>query len=77
MIEVAVSVAGNFRAVVTKGGNSQTVTFNVIPGPALVAGGVYIFDLLIHSGDSINFTYSVTGGTIQIFRVQELDSASA
>lgn len=77
MIEVAVSVAGNFRAVVTKGGNSQIVTFNTVAGPALVAGGVYIFNLLIHSGDSVNFTYSVTGGTIQILRVQELDSASA
>ncbi|TAL40394.1 MAG: hypothetical protein EPN89_19970 [Methylovulum sp.] len=77
MIEVAVSVAGSFRAVVTKGGNAQTVTFNVVSGPALVAGGVYIFDLLVHSGDSVNFTYSVTGGTIQILRVQELDSASA
>ncbi len=77
VIEVAVSIAGNFSAVITKGGNAQTVTFNVIPGPALVAGGVYIFDLLVHSGDSINFTYSATGGTIQIFRVQEFDSATA
>lgn len=77
MIEVAVSVSGNFRAVVTKSGNAQTVTFNVVSGPALIAGGVYIFNLLVHSGDSVNFTYSVTGGTIQLLRVQELDSASA
>lgn len=77
MIEVAVSVAGNFRAVVTNSGNAQTVIFNAVSGPALVAGGVYIFNLLVHSGDTVNFTYSVTGGVIQIFRVQELDSASA
>lgn len=77
MIEVAVSVAGNFSAIVTSAGSSQIVTFNVVPGPALVAGGLYIFNLLVHSGDSINFIYSATGGTIQVFRVQELDSASA
>lgn len=77
MIEVAVSIAGNFSAVVTNGGNAQTVMFNVVSGPALVAGGVYIFNLLVHNGDSVNFIYSTTGGTIQILRVQELDSASA
>jgi hypothetical protein len=77
MIEVAVSIAGNFRAVMTKGGNPQIVTFNVVTGPALIAGGVYIFNLLVDSGDSVNFTYSVTGGTIQLLRVQEIDSATA
>lgn len=76
-IEVAVSVAGIFRAVITRAGNAQTVTFNAVAGPALVAGGLYIFSLLVHNGDSVNFTYSATGGTIQILRVQEFDSASA
>lgn len=77
MIEVAVSIAGNFSAVITQGGNAQTVMFNVVAGPALIAGGLYIFDMMVHSGDSVNFIYSTTGGTIQVFRVQELDSASA
>jgi hypothetical protein len=79
MVEVAVSIAGNFSAVVTKAGNSQVVTFNVVPGPALVAGGLYIFNVLVHSGDSVNFQYSTTGvgAIIQLLRVQELDSASA
>jgi hypothetical protein len=77
MIEVAVSVAGNFNATVTRSGNTQVVTFNIVSGPVLIAGGIYIFDLLVHNGDSVNFTYSATGGTIQLLRVQELDSASA
>ena len=77
VVEVAVSIAGTFSAVITKGGNSQTVAFNVIPGPALIAGGLYIFSLLVHSGDSVNFVYSATGGTIQILRVQEFDGATA
>lgn len=76
-IEVAVSVAGNFSARITKSGNSQVVTFNAVAGPALVAGGVYIFDLLVHSGDSVNFQYSATGGTIQILRVQEIDAGTS
>ena len=76
-IEVAVSIAGNFSATITNGGNSQTVIFNVLAGPILIAGGVYIFDLLVHNGDSVNFIYSTTGGIIQILRVQEIDSASA
>lgn len=77
MIEVATSIAGNFSAVVTRGGNSQIVTFNVVSGPPLVPGGLYIFNLLVHNGDSVNFIYSATGGLVQILRVQELDSASA
>lgn len=76
-IQVAVSISGNFDAAITNGGDTQVVTFNVIPGPALVAGGLYIFDLLVHSGDTVNLRYSTTGGTIQILRVQEIDSASA
>ncbi len=76
-VEVAVSIAGNFSATVTNGGNTQIVMFNVVSGPALIAGGLYIFNLLVHNGDSVNFVYSATGGTIQILRIQELDSASA
>lgn len=76
-IQTSVSVPGNFFAVITNGGNTQVVTFNAVPGPALVADGVYIFDLLVHSGDTVNFRYSATGGIIRILRVQEIDSATA
>jgi len=75
-IEVAISVAGNLNVTITRAGNTQTITLNITAGPALVAGGLYIFDILVHSGDTINFQYSVTGGTIQIFRVQEIDAAA-
>lgn len=76
-VMAAISVAGNLNVTITNGGNTQTLTLNVIPGPALVANGVYTFDILVHSGDTINYQYSVTGGTILIFRVQEIDAATA
>lgn len=75
LIQIAMSQGGNLTGIITKSGNSQTVTFNVVPGPALVAGGLYEFRILVHSGDSINFQYSVNA-TIQIFRVQEADSVT-
>lgn len=74
-IEIAMSNAGIFSATIINGGNTQVISFN--EGVALVAGAVYIFDILVHNGDTINFRYSVTGGIIQILRVQELDAATA
>jgi hypothetical protein len=76
-IQVAVSIAGNFSVAITNSGDTQVVTLNAPTGPALIAGGNYIFEVLVHSGDSINFRYSTTGGTIQILRVQEIDAAVA
>lgn len=76
-IEVAVSISGNFSAAITNRGDTQVVTFNVVAGPTLTANGVYIFDLLVHSGDTVNFRYSTTGANIQILRVQEIDAAIA
>lgn len=75
-IMVAVSIAGNFQARITNGGNTQVVVFNTVAGPALVAGGLYEFEMLVHAGDTVNFSYSTTGGTIQILRVQEIDAAT-
>lgn len=76
-VMAAISVAGNLNVTITRAGNTQTLTLNVIPGPALVANGIYTFDILVHSGDTINYQYSTTGGTILIFRVQELDATTA
>lgn len=73
IVQVAISVAGIFYATITNTGDTQVVTFN--SGVALVAGALYIFEILVHSGDTINFRYSTTTGTIQILRVQEADSA--
>lgn len=77
-IEVAMSNAGNFLANVVNpagGGGPAIVTFNVIPGPALVANGLYVFDMDVSAGDVIDFRYSATGGTILILRVYEIDAA--
>lgn len=74
-VMAAISVAGNLNVTITRAGNTQTLTLNVIPGPALVADGLYILDVLVHSGDTINLQYSVTGGTIRVVRVQEIDAA--
>ncbi len=74
-IMAAISVAGNLNVTITRGGNTQTLTLNTIPGPALNADGLYILDVLVHSGDTINLQYSVTGGTIRVVRVQEIDAS--
>ncbi len=71
-VMAAFSVTGIFRATITKGANTQTVDFN--SGNNLTAGAVYIFDLLIHAGGSVNFRYSVNA-TLQVLRVQEVDAA--
>lgn len=76
-IEVAISISGTFSATITRGGDTQVVNFNTVAGPALIVDGLYIFELLVHNGDSINFRYSVSGGTIRILRIQEIDSSIA
>lgn len=62
--------AGALSAVVSNGGDSQVVKLN--SGNDLVASAVYIFDLLLHEGDSVNFRYSVDA-TVKVLRVQEID----
>ncbi len=76
-IEVAVSNSGIFSATITNDGNTQEVLFNATSGPELVENGVYIFELLVHKGDSINFRYSTDNGKIKILRIQEIDASTA
>lgn len=76
-IEVAVSISGIFSAAITNDGNTQIVDFNATSGPDLIEDGVYVFELLVHKGDSINFRYSDDGGKIKILRVQEIDASAA
>ena len=76
-IQVAVSIAGIFRAAIINDGKVQIVDFNVTSGPELIEDGLYVFELLVHRGDSINFQYSETGGNIKVLRVQEVDAATA
>jgi len=61
--------AGTFRATITKAANTQTVIFN--GGTDLALNCLYIFDHLVHSGDSINYQYSVNA-QLMVLRVQEI-----
>ena len=74
-INVSVTIAGTLTIAKTRGGVPVVETLNVVPGPGLVANGLYAFDMMVHSGDSINFRYSATGGNMTL-RVQEIDAAS-
>lgn len=77
-IMVAMSNAGSFSASINDGVNPvQVVTFNVVPGPNLVANGLYEFDMVVQAGWTVDFRYSATGGTIMVLAVQELDAAAA
>jgi hypothetical protein len=71
---VAMSVVGNFSVIITNGGVTQTLLLNAVGGPALAADSLYTFDVLISTGDSINFSYSASG-IVRILRVQEIDAA--
>lgn len=73
-IEVSVSIKGKFSTSITRGGNTQITTFK--DATDLNPDALNIFDILVHSGDSINFRYSTTNGIIHILRIQEIDSAS-
>jgi len=68
-IMVAFSATGVFKATITKTANTQTVSFN--SGANLIADCLYIFDMLVHEGDTVNFKYSVDA-TLEVLRVQEI-----
>lgn len=68
-VMVSFNLAGVFKATITKAANVQTVFFN--SGASLIGNSLYIFDLLVHSGDTINFRYSVAA-TLKVLRVQEI-----
>lgn len=68
-IMVAMDTAGVFSARVTKSATTVGVDFNA--GSNLVANALYIFDMLVHSGDTVNFRHSVSA-TMSVLRVQEI-----
>lgn len=74
-IMVGTSITGIFKTAITNGGNTQVLNFN--GGVALAVDSLYIFELLVHSGDTINFRFSTTTGTIRVLRVQEIYPAVA
>lgn len=66
---IAVSVAGIFKATIRKEANTQTLAFNA--GTNLKVDSLYVFDVLVHEGDIVNFQHSVNT-TIQVLRIQEI-----
>lgn len=67
---VVVSVTTRLSATINHDGSDEmTVHFNA--GSDLTADCVYIFDLLVHQGDTVN--YEVNDAIdVEIFRVQEI-----
>jgi len=72
-IMVCLDTAGVFSAMITKGSSAQQLKFNSAGN--LVADAAYLFDILVHSGDSVNFQHSA-GATLKVLRVQEIVSAT-
>lgn len=68
-IDVTLAVASVFKARLTQGATTFDRKFNA--GVALVAGGAYMFDVLVHTGDTVNFQVE-TDGVIQVLKVVEL-----
>ena len=52
-----------------------TVSENLYEAAALTAAASYMFSFPVLAGDTINFWYSVTGGTILALRVLEIGAA--
>ena len=69
-IMVVLSVAGVFSAQIKNGGTTVVANFN--GGVALAADSAYMFDILVHSGDTVNFRTTASGNVT--LRVQEIDA---
>jgi len=63
--------SGVLSVVRTKDG--VTVTEQLNDGSALVANGAYMFDIIVESGETINFQYSVNATAI-VLKVVEIPS---
>jgi len=72
-VQVGFLGAGVFSATITRAGNTQIQHFN--HGVVLTADCLFMFDLLVHSGDTINYRYSVNT-TLQTLRLQEIVAAT-
>ena len=70
-IMVMLDTAGVFSAMLKSGGATKTLKLNA--GTALIASAAYMFDILMHSGDTVNFQTSVSGNVT--LRAQELVGA--
>jgi hypothetical protein len=71
-IYICISVAGILSVRRTITSTSTTITEILNSNNALVAGSLYAFTVPIRTGDSINLRYSVTSGTINSLRIDEI-----
>lgn len=74
-ITTSISVSGVLKAIITHKG--ITIITDLNTGNTLVPGAMYVFEVMLHHHDSINFTYDTTNGTIQFARFEEIDASSA
>jgi hypothetical protein len=74
-ITTSISVSGVLKAVITRKGITIITDLNM--GNTLIPGAMYVFEVMLHHHDSINFTYDATNGTIQLARFEEIDASSA
>ena len=72
-IQVCCDTAGVFSARITK--DTTTVGANFNSGSNLTANAIYIFDLLVHANDTVNFQHSATG-IMLVLRIQEIGAAA-
>lgn len=70
-VMVMLETSGVFSAILTNSASSKTLKFN--GGAALAASCPYMFDILVHSGDTVNFQTSASGNVT--LRVQEVVGA--
>lgn len=71
-IMIQVDAVCKFSAMVEVGTTTHTLIFN--GNSDLTAGALYMFDMLVHSGDSVNFQLD-SSEKVDILRVQEIPSS--
>jgi len=74
-ITIAVSITGQLTLVRINGGVEVKPLLN--GGIALNERVEYTWDIQVYAGDTINLEYSVTGGTVMVLRIAEIDASTA
>jgi hypothetical protein len=72
-VAVGFDAAGVFSVTIIRGGNTQVQQLN--HGVALVPNCLFMFDVLVHENDTINYRYSVNA-TLQTLRLQEIPAGT-
>ncbi len=73
-VAVQATVAGILRAAITRSATQKMLNLN--QNAVLSANALYVFDIPVKSGDTLNLKYSVTSGTIDYCEVQFIKGAA-